>query len=248
MGLAGESGKREDLGRNDSSPKFVKVDLEIVSGPDLAPALDARRPLLDIEGNSPMLSRLIQSSLPSRARLVSYIAIAWVLGGFGTASTVSASRIRSSTIVSTPYGRMPVSFINFLNASPNVWARVNPNVPAHLTLSLDSNGQLPSSPFVDYLQWRRGLNQARFDRYHHRLSSLLDVAPQAVVSASFPNHAILPPPRVPYSIEDSPRRVIPPLIPPNPQTVVPEPSSWLVGACLVGTVAFARRRRGASRL
>lgn len=53
--------------------------------------------------------------------------------------------------------------------------RLNVRGPNALrVLSADADGRLPDCAFVDYLQWRRSLNPARFDRIHPRLGPLLD--------------------------------------------------------------------------
>ncbi len=85
------------------------------------------------------------------------------------------------------------------------------------------SGNLPDSPFVDYLRWRRSLNPSRFDHYHPGLGSLLEEGNVSVT-------------------------VDPPVVPPiKPE--VPEPSTWLLGAVLaVAGIGAHRRARWSTRL
>jgi hypothetical protein len=106
-------------------------------------------------------------------------------------------------------------------------------VPSFLrSLSLQPNGMLPDSAFVDYLRWRRGLAPQRFDANHPRISRLL-------IQDQLARQTVKPPPVVPVVVP--PRTTNPrpqPLEPPR----VPEPSSLVIAASLLGAAAWWRRR------
>lgn len=86
------------------------------------------------------------------------------------------------------------------------------------------NGQLPDSPFVEYLLWRRSLNPTRFDHYHPGLGRLLEAG----------NVGVTVDPK--------------PVVPPGPP--VPEPATWLMGGLLAagGLWKHRRQRRDATAI
>jgi hypothetical protein len=106
-------------------------------------------------------------------------------------------------------------------------------VPGFLrSLSLQPNGMLPESAFVDYLRWRRGLAPQRFDANHPRISRML-IQDQLVRQTIKP--PVVPPVVVPRTTNPRPQ----PLEPPR----VPEPSSFVIAATLLGAAAWWRRRK-----
>ncbi len=97
-------------------------------------------------------------------------------------------------------------------------------------LSASPSGVLPHTAFVEYLQWRRGLNPARFDHFHPQLGQML-LQDQIARST-------VPPPVVVPKGPVEPGGVNPP--PPiGPQ--VPEPNSGLIALVLIGAGVSARR-------
>ena len=107
---------------------------------------------------------------------------------------------------------------------------MNVHGPRGVTLlKLSADGTLPVSPFVEYLQWRQGLAVKRFDAFHPGIARLL----RHVRAGSMPS--LNPTPTEPPDFEAiSPQEINPP--------TVPEPSSAVIAAMLVGAAAVARRR------
>lgn len=108
-------------------------------------------------------------------------------------------------------------------------------VPASLrSLRPQASGLLPSSSFVSYLQWRRGLNARRFDANHPAISRML-IQDQLIRQSLRP----VVPPIVPV--------VTPRVVNPRPQPLdpprVPEPGSLAIVASLFGAAVLWRRRR-----
>jgi hypothetical protein len=96
-------------------------------------------------------------------------------------------------------------------------------------LRADSNGLLPQTAFVRYLQWRRSLNPRRFDLYHPRMGPL--IGRDQIIRNTITPQVITPPKTNPQPQ---------PLEPPK----VPEPSSLAIAGCLVAAAWAGRRRRG----
>lgn len=95
----------------------------------------------------------------------------------------------------------------------------------------DAEGRLPDVPMVWYLQWRRSLRPANFDRYHPTLGQWL----RRDAIARLPEPPLVPGgPQVPGGVNPPP-----PTGPP-----IPEPSTLLAGSVLVAAVALWRRSRG----
>lgn len=82
-----------------------------------------------------------------------------------------------------------------------------------------------STPWVQYLLWRQGRNLARFNFYHPVLGPVLEQ---------------LPPPTTPPTNPPAGGEIIPP--PSGGEPVVPEPSSWLIAAILLGAGLWWRSR------
>lgn len=102
-------------------------------------------------------------------------------------------------------------------------------IPSQLRKLQTDNGLLHESAFVSYLRWRRGLNPARFDRYHPYVA-------QAFLTDKQVRTSILTPPKVVYPTSDTPK------VTPIPQSTeppkVPEPATWLMA---LGLLALGRR-------
>lgn len=107
-----------------------------------------------------------------------------------------------------------------------VWEALAPTMRYASLLEPDPNtGLLPDTAFVADLLERRAVNQARFDTYHPQISQLLDYdttirnegTPSGLNPAGKPSN-------------------------PNPQVVIPEPSTILIAIGLVGFVAWSRRK------
>ncbi|WP_074314829.1 PEP-CTERM sorting domain-containing protein [Singulisphaera sp. GP187] len=85
-----------------------------------------------------------------------------------------------------------------------------------------------STPWVQYLLWRQGLNIARFNHYHPVLGPVLEQ---------------LPPPVAPPTNPPASGEIIPPIeVHPNG----PEPSSIIVALGLAGAGIWWRSRSGRS--
>ena len=101
------------------------------------------------------------------------------------------------------------------------------------------NGLLPRTPLVQYLEWRRGLDRIRFDRYHPQWVPQL-ARDESIRTAGLPNPLPIVaniPPRAPETI-----RTLGFPVTPQPQFLTtPEPSSGAVLAILAGTSAFVSR-------
>jgi hypothetical protein len=95
-------------------------------------------------------------------------------------------------------------------------------------------GLLPETPFVRYLDWRRGLHPVAFARFHPRLNEILRLDQQ--IRAVVYRTPLIQPQPGPTTPQTFPQQLAPP-----PQT--PEPSSWLIAVLLAGGLAWARHRR-----
>lgn len=108
----------------------------------------------------------------------------------------------------------------------------------HTKLALSADGTLPISPFVQYMQWREGLNAKRFDSFHPTLAQMLKKAktpssgtpPESLIPPSG-GTPILPPDFTPVTVPET-------IIPPQ----VPEPSTGVLAVGMIG-IAWAVRRR-----
>ena len=125
---------------------------------------------------------------------------------------------------------------------------LGPNAARLLAVLPMSDPSVAASPMVQYLQWRRGLNVARFTAFHPRLSLMLNQTQIAQTSCDAPSIGTpltLPPvlapggliPPLPTPIEPTPVAPVP--VPPT----VPEPGTGLIGLVLVGMAAAHRHRR-----
>jgi len=110
----------------------------------------------------------------------------------------------------------------------DVWASLSGNMRYANRLMPDPNtGLLPDTPFVADLWARRTLNQARFDSNHGAIAQLMDW--DGLIRSS----------TLPVVIKPATNNVRPT----NPQVVIPEPSSILIGLGLIGFAAWSRRSR-----
>lgn len=96
------------------------------------------------------------------------IAASVALGAFGPAAgPAGASGIRRHhlIVVSSAQSLGP-SWARFLSGRETLWESARPPAfPSGLVLPTRL-GRLVDTPFVDYLNWRRSLDPARFDHYH----------------------------------------------------------------------------------
>jgi len=114
-----------------------------------------------------------------------------------------------------------------------------PNMLNILSTVVSSDGTLPQTPMVEYLDWRRGLKPERFDSYHPQLGALLNqdqlirstADPAPTVPSSVSSETLTPPVSPPVSP--------PPILPPP----VPEPSSGLIALLLFGSAAAIQWKR-----
>ncbi len=150
----------------------------------------------------------------SRAWLVSSLALL----ALSLPPAVTASPIRSRTQISAQAVRDLRSWVAFLNGGQQLWSHVkNPPVTLavrRLMAQALSSSNPTSSPWVQYLTWRRDLNPVRFDHWHPFLG---------------PELQNLTPPTQPQI-----------LTPPSPS--VPEPGTLVMSLALVGTGVWWRRR------
>lgn len=103
-----------------------------------------------------------------------------------------------------------------------VWASLAPTMRFANQLEPDPNtGVLPNSALLADLLSRRSVNQAQFDTFHPQIAQLLDW--DTVIRAN--------------SVPVRPRPANP-----NPQVVIPEPSSFIIGLGLMGFAAWHRAR------
>lgn len=109
-------------------------------------------------------------------------------------------------------------------------------------LKLSPDGTLPVSPFVEYLQWRQGLNVRRFNSFHPGIARML----RRARPSRFPP-ILGPPGSAPTRFPDfTPlSSSTPQFLNPPPQ--VPEPATGLMAALMLGMAALARRWAGRER-
>ncbi len=111
-------------------------------------------------------------------------------------------------------------------------------VPGGITLLPDAEGFLPSIPLVDYLHFRRSRNIARFDFNHPSIGPrLADDLIARSPPEPMPIPTVIPEPVVTPTVTPTPPVIL-------PQTIIPEPTTGLIFALLVGggLVAWTRRR------
>jgi len=115
-----------------------------------------------------------------------------------------------------------VSTTTALPTLHEVWASLAPTMRFANQLEPDpTTGVLPNSALMADLLSRRSVNQAQFDTYHPQIAQLLDW--DTVIRTN--------------SDSSGPRPAIT-----NPQVVIPEPSSIIIGLSLVGFAAWHRAR------
>jgi hypothetical protein len=136
---------------------------------------------------------------------------------------------------------LPPAWNRFLSA-PDAWSYWSPpfTLDVRRTIWGILNGDpaaIAVNPMIDYLEWRRDLNPARFDRYHPFLGPRLGRLVPPVVLAPLtgvPTDPVVEPPITPLA-----PLTIPPLS-------VPEPSGLLLIG-LVSAVGLWRRSRTTPR-
>ena len=121
-----------------------------------------------------------------------------------------------------------------LNAGPvnlqEVWAAYKNSMRFASQLKpASSTGFLPNTPFVNGLWNRRAINAAQFDANHGTIAQMMD---WETYFKNTPSPAVINP------ATNGPR-VIPSV---NPQVVVPEPSSVMIGLSMIGIAFWARRK------
>jgi hypothetical protein len=99
-----------------------------------------------------------------------------------------------------------------------------------------SSGFLPNTPFINDLWSRRTINAARFDANHGTIAQMMDW------ETYFKN---TPSPSSISSALKGPT-VVPPASPLNPQIIIPEPSSVLIGLSMIGIAYWASRKSAKS--
>jgi hypothetical protein len=174
----------------------------------------------------------------------------------------SANAAAVKKYVITPANeRVFVAWTNFLTAGPQLWSEKHapsftPAIKSTIwqILKTDTQDQSLANPMIDYLLWRRGLDPKRFTANHTRLSpALAQLLRDPATPASVPPptytpdpQATTPPTSTPTPIATAPQTVSgPPLIPPSPQVApvaVPEPSTYIVAAFMIGCGLWCRRR------
>jgi len=147
-------------------------------------------------------------------------------------SHIRSHRLHATTIHAQ--ASQTVAWNQFLNGGPALWAVVKPpRFPSHISLA-KQNGVLVDTPFVEYLNWRRNLNIARFDAYHRSIGPALaqlgipkanSIATSGLQSLTGPNS----------------------LTNPVLQNSVPEPSSLAVAIAILG-LSFGLRLRQAKQV
>jgi hypothetical protein len=109
----------------------------------------------------------------------------------------------------------------------------------HTNLALSIQGTLPSSPFVEYMSWREGLNAKRFDSFHPALAQALKHVKTTTVSPTVPPETLVPTtggtPILPPGF--TPDVVTETLNPPH----IPEPSTAVMALGMIAAAGVAHR-------
>ncbi len=148
-------------------------------------------------------------------------ATAWTtsaITGLSGASGISAAVMNSGSDATVVSAAATTS----MPTLQDVWASLAPTMRFANLLEPDpSTGLLPDTAFLADLLTRRSTNQARFDTYHPQIAQLLDwdTVIRQTASPTGPRPATT-----------------------NPQVVIPEPSSVLIGLGLIGFAAWHRAR------
>ncbi len=121
-----------------------------------------------------------------------------------------------------------------------------PNAVKLLSVMVEGEGGLPNNAFVQYLEWRHGLNVERFDANHPGLGPLLESSQLVTAAAVPPKTSDATPPILGQGINPPPVVTSPPSKSTTPiiegqAPQVPEPASLLIAGVMVGSAFVARR-------
>jgi hypothetical protein len=168
-------------------------------------------------------------------------------------ATASATPIRHHHIgAEAVSARDYRGWVGYLAAGPRVWATVHdPEVTLAARQAIHRALQVSdplSNPWIQYLEWRRDLDPARFDHWHPRLgpqlAQLLPVPTTPSTSVTSVSQPQTTTPAQPQTITPGPppnQQIIPPVVTP-PAIQTPEPSALSISLLLLGAGAWWRRR------
>jgi hypothetical protein len=131
------------------------------------------------------------------------------------------------------------SWSAYLLGGPSVWSTlvhppVSRSVETAIWHALKTDPPRDANPWIEFLVWKRHLDQARFDHFHPNVARALEKLAPPQTGPQLAS----PPPSTPGS-----GTTTPPLqgqqIGPNP---VPEPASWLLAVGITGWGLWWRRR------
>jgi hypothetical protein len=227
---------RNQFGRPDRTPRLGPRAMLALLVVALAPSIADAAPLRD-------RARTIAARIASQQALLG--ADAGTMRAQQVAARNEAIQLRQASILNSEAFRRQEAFY----ARALETGMVGVPRPQFLDLLLvpDVAGLLPESSTIDYLNWRRGLNTARFDMNHPFIGPILER--DRIVRNQVP----IPLPPIVPNIPTLPP--VTPTIPPgpitgggkpSPQVPIPEPSTLAIWFALGLGGVFALHRRRAS--
>jgi hypothetical protein len=137
-------------------------------------------------------------------------------------------------VFTVPASASPIGLVtewnNFLAGGESEWS-TTPPPPITLTIKIEMVQALESSdplgtPMVQYLEWRRNLDPARFDHWHPEMGPVLGSLQPPTTTTTTP------------TVNPQPQTLPPPL-----HQEVPEPGTMAIGVGLVAGSLIWRRAR-----
>ncbi len=183
--------------------------------------------------------------LPAKGRALAHAAALacglYLLGGSADASAIRRHQIHAAAAFSNEASLGP-AWQKFLSGGPTLWAfEKPPRFPSNLLLTTD-NGVVVATPFVDYLEWRRSLNPARFDHYHPRIANALAqfLTPPTPITTLTATPTAASPTGTPRSATQGDTTTMPQTT--QFQNTVPEPGAFAATFTLFGLGLWWRAR------
>jgi hypothetical protein len=185
----------------------------------------------------------------SGAMTARFLVLGWtgaLLLGFQPSQAATSKK----HVLTLPEARTLEARASLLAANARTWSTVDaPNFTLAMrraiweVLEYDTKAQALASPMIEYLEWRRSLDPARFTYYHPRLSPALA---ELLDSSPVPSTASLPTPTAVSDPSPAPQTLSPSTPISGAQATaapaVPEPSSLLLAVTMTAWGIWWRHR------
>lgn len=242
-----------ELVRSQTGGIDMETSRKLNGRPGRPPRLDPRALLaLLVVALAPSIAEA--GPLQGRARLIAERVAAQraLLGGdsgatrsLQAAAQEGAIRLRQASILDSEAFRRQEAF--YARALQAGMTRVPRPQFLDVLLTPDASGLLPESSTIDYLRFRRGINQARFDRVHPFIGPILERDRIVRTQVPIPMPPVVPEiPTIPPVTPQTPPGPILGGGRPSPQVPIPEPSTLALWIALGLGGAFGVHRRRVS--